>query len=141
MEEKRTYFPPTTAQQRRLLFRTWEETGNVTQACAKAHVHRQTFYRWKGRFEEAGYEGLKEPVSHAPKSPHRIAQWVEEAVIQMGQDHPGWGKHRIADELAKQNSWVAVVSPNTVRRILQEAGLWTVAVSQEKKKQPPRPSR
>ena len=60
MEKKRTYFSPTTAQQRYLLFKTWEETGNVTQACAKAGVCRQTFYSWKPRFIEEGYEGLKE---------------------------------------------------------------------------------
>jgi hypothetical protein len=45
----------------------------------------------------------------------------------MKQGHPDWGKRRIADELAKGNNWVAVVSPNTVRRILQDAGLWPKA--------------
>ncbi len=31
---------------------------------------------------------------------------------------------RIADELAKGNNWVPLVSPNTVKRILKDAGLW-----------------
>jgi hypothetical protein len=35
------------------------------------------------------------------------------------------GKQRIADELAKANNWVPIVSPNTVKRILIDAGLWT----------------
>ena len=30
----------------------------------------------------------------------------------------------IADEMAKGNNWVPVVSPNTVRRILRDADLW-----------------
>ncbi len=55
MSQKRTYFPPTTAQQRKLLFEIWETTGNVTEACRQAHVGRGTFYYWKPRFEAEGY--------------------------------------------------------------------------------------
>jgi hypothetical protein len=53
----------------------------------------------------------------------------------MKQEHPDWGKKRIADEMAKKNSWVPVVSPNTVKRILQEAGMWTRVEEEVKKKQ------
>jgi len=134
MEKKRTYFPPTTPQQRHLLFKTWEETGNVTEACGKAHVSRQTFYNWKPRFEEGGYEALNECRSHAPKNPNRKAKEVEEQVVEMRRRHPNWGRQRIADELAKGNSWVAVVSANTVKRILIDAGLWPQRDSQGKKK-------
>ncbi len=138
MEKKRTYFPPTTAQQRQLLFKTWEETGNVTEACAKAHVSRQTFYNWKPRFEVEGYEGLKACRSHAPHKPKRTAQGVEAQVIEMRRQQPEWGKQRIADELAKGNRWVPVVSANTVKRILLDAGLWRFKKRPEKKKTPSR---
>lgn len=134
MKKKRTYFSPTTAQQRYLLFKTWEETGNVTQACAKAGVCRQTFYSWKPRFIEEGYEGLKAHRSHAPKNPKRIDKQVEEQVLKVRSEHSAWGKHRIADELAKRNSWVAIVSPNTVKRILQDADLWSPEQGPKKKK-------
>lgn len=134
MEKKRTYFPPTTPQQRYLLFKTWEETGNVTEACAKARVNRQTFYNWKPRFEEGGYESLNECRSHAPKNPNRIGADVETKVVEMRQDHPDWGKQRIADELAKRNSWVPIVSANTVKRILLDAGLWPQKERREKKR-------
>jgi transposase len=133
MEKKRTYFYPTTAQQRHLLFTTWEETDNVTEACAKARVNRQTFYNWKPRFEEGGHEALNECRSHAPKNPNRIAADVEEQVIEMRREHPDWGKRRIADELAKRNSWVPIVSANTVKRILLDADLWPVREIPEKK--------
>jgi len=42
----------------------------------------------------------------------------------MRRQHTDWGKKRIADELAKGNNWVPLVSPNTVKRILKDAGLW-----------------
>ncbi len=121
---KRTHFPRTTFSQRKLLFKTWEDSGCVKIACRTAHVSERTFYKWKPRFEAGGYEGLKEFESHAPKNPKRTAKEVEEKVVLLRKAHPHWGKHTIANELTKENNWVPLVSPNTVRRILEDAGLW-----------------
>ncbi len=130
----RIHYRRTTAQQRKVLFEIWEETGNVSEASRKAHVGRGTFYYWKARFEEKGYEGLEEFADHAPSNPKRIKQEVEQEIIEMKQEHADWGKKRIAHELAKKNSWVAVVSPNTVKRVLEEAGLWGRVEKEVKKK-------
>jgi len=124
MNTQRTYFRLTTAQQRKLLFETWEATGSVTGACRKARVSRGTFYHWKSRFEGSGYAGLEECVSHAPHKRNTKAAPVAKQVVELRQAHPDWGKARISQELAKANNWVPLVSPNTVRRILRDAGLW-----------------
>jgi transposase len=134
MDTKRIHFPLTTAQQRKLLFETWEATGNVTQACRKAHVGRGTFYYWKPRFDEHGYAGLEEFASRAPKKTNRTAADVERRVVALRREHTDWGKKRIADELAKANNWVPLVSPNTVKRILEEAGLWETGEPDKGKK-------
>ena len=133
MNTKRTYFPVTTAQQRRLLFEVWEETGSREEACQRAHVSQSTFYNWKPVFEAGGYAALEETASHAPHQPKRTPAAIEAHVLEMRHAHPEWGKQRIADELAKGNQWVPLVSPNTVRRILQDAGLWPEAESVAKK--------
>ncbi len=65
--------------------------------------------------------------------PDQTPAEIEAAVVAMRQAHPGWGKRRIADEMAKGNNWVPVVSPNTVRRILQDAALWPEAEKTAKK--------
>jgi len=124
MSQKRSYFRFTTPQQRKLLFEIWEETGNVTEACHKAQVGRATFYYWKPRFDANGYAGLEEFESRVAHKLNRKEESIEQDVIVMRQQHPDWGKLRIADEMAKENNWVAVISPNTVRRILQAADLW-----------------
>jgi len=124
MNTKRTYFPRTTAQQRRLLFEVWEASGSVAEACRQAHVCERTFFKWKPRFEAEGYAALEAFHSHAPKNPHCKSQEVRAEIIALRRQHPEWGKKRIADELAKGNHWVALASPNTVKRILQDAGLW-----------------
>jgi transposase InsO family protein len=59
-----------------------------------------------------------------------VAEWVERRVIAMREEHPEWGKQRIADEMRREKEWEKVVSANTVRRILREAGLWEAAGSQ-----------
>lgn len=133
MDKKRTYFPPTTEQQRRLLFEVWEETGDRKEACRRAHVSEGTYYKWKPRFELGGYAALEKPGSHAPHTPQRIEPEVEAEVVRMREASPEWGKQRIADELAKANNWVPVVSVNTVRRVLRDAGFWPESESEAKK--------
>jgi hypothetical protein len=54
-------------------------------------------------------------------------------VIALRREHADWGKHRIADELAKAHGWVPIVSPTTVRRILRDAGLWDTPAAAAKK--------
>ena len=136
MAQERIHYPRTTAQQRKLLFQVWEETGGVERACRKAHVGKSTFYNWKPRFESDGYEALENFKSHAPKNPNRTALEIEQKVIDLRRQHPDWGKLRIANELTKANNWVQVVSPNTVRRILIDADLWNSPEAEPKDETP-----
>ena len=134
MKAKRSYFPATTPQQRKLLFETWEQTGNVTAACRTAHVGRSTFYAWKPRFTEHGYAGLEsyEQVG-VPVGTGRIAAEIQAKVVALHRANATWGKRRLADEMAKANNWVPLVSPNCVRRILIEAELWNPEANRVKK--------
>ncbi len=133
MKQKRIYYPLTTAQQRKFLFERWKATGNVTQACHESRTGRSTFYYWKPRFEKEGYAGLEEFKKQGPRKAHRKASETEQRVMEVRQENPKWGKRRIAEELAKANNWVPVVSPNTVRRILRDAGLWQEPPARGKK--------
>jgi len=136
MKAKRVYFPSTTAQQGKLLFEIWEQTDNVTAACRKAHVGRTTFYYWKPCFDKAGYAGLETyEKTGVPKGTGRVAAEVETKVLELHDQHADWGKHRWVDEIAKANHWVPLVSPNTVRRILEDAGQWKPGENRVKKKQ------
>ncbi len=132
MSPQKTYFRFSTPQQRKLLFETWEATGSVTRACRKARLSRGTFYYWKKRFDQSGYAGLEEFDSRVAHKLNYVADTLQQQVIQMRQSHPDWGKARIAHELAKTNNWVPLVSPNTVKRILADTGLWPKDGSGEK---------
>lgn len=122
---KRPYYRPTTADQRKLLFRVYEETGIVRAACTAAHVGVGTFYYWRERFEAGGYAALEVVGSHRPHTyPQQLPNSVVEEVKDAKGEHPEWGRQRIADELRKAHGWEPVVSASEVRRILIEAGMW-----------------
>jgi putative transposase len=133
MSPKHTYFGFSTPQQRRLLFETWEGTGSVTQACQKARVSRGLFYYWKRRFDAEGYAGLEAFESRVAHKLNYKDEAIAQRVIDLRKQHPDWGKMRISQEMAKANNWVPIVSPNTVKRMLQDAGLWPESGSGEKR--------
>ena len=133
MSPKRTYFGFTTPQQRKLLFEIWEATGNIEEACRQARVSQRLFYYWKPRFEQNGYAGLETFGSRVAHKLNYKDVAIEQQVIKLRRANPDWGKVRISQEMAKANNWVPVVSPNTVRRILQDAGLWPGSGEGEKK--------
>lgn len=133
MRKKRIGYPRTTASQRKKLFEVWEESQDVARACREARVSERTFYNWKPRFDSGGYEALEkfEPAGPSPGS--RIAADVQGKVVELKKTHAKWGRRRIADELAKHNSWVPLVSPSSVERILEQAGLLPDAAEAKKK--------
>jgi hypothetical protein len=90
---------------------------------------------WKPRFDKDGYAGLETyEKTGVPKGTGRIAAEVEAEVLDLHDQHADWGKHRVSHEIAKANNWVPLVSPNTVRRVLEGAGLWKPEESRVKKK-------
>lgn len=125
MRAKRTYYGFSTSRQRKLLFETWEANGSVTKACQKARLSRRLFYYWKPRFDEFGYAGLEEFASRAAHKLNSKSAEVEQRVTEMRRENPDWGKARIAQEMAKANNWMPLVSPNTVKRILCKADMWS----------------
>lgn len=134
MNKQRIYYPKTTYSQRRVLFQVWEETQNVAEACKQARTSISTFYYWKERFESGGYEALEACEKPGPAKGIQIAEEVQAKVVGLKKSRPEWGKRRIADEVAKENNWVSLISPNGVRRVLVEKGLWPEVEKEVKKK-------
>jgi hypothetical protein len=96
-------------------------------------VTRRTFYYWQPHFETGDYAALEHCQSHAAKEPARTAPDIGQRVIDLRRQNSKWGKRRIADEIAKANRWELRISPNTVKRILMDAELWTPLQATAKK--------
>jgi transposase InsO family protein len=80
-------------------------------------VSRATLYRWQKRMNEKGPKGLEEKS----RRPHRVRSpiwWgtdLSEAVMELREEYPGWGKDKIAVLLNRQGR---KTSSSTVGRIL-----------------------
>jgi transposase InsO family protein len=104
----------------RLRMMIWyEEHGrNAALTCRHFGVSRDTFYRWRRRYERSGVGGL-EDGSHRPKQV-RKPTWskdLESAVLELRLLTPGWGKDKLA-VLLREQGWQC--STSMVGRILRQ---------------------
>jgi len=121
--KRKLYYPVTTSSQRTQLFSLWKSGDTIAEASRKVHVSIGTFYYWKPRFEARGFEALLKPEKSGPKLPaNKTSPSITSRILIMKEKNPIWGRQRIADQLMKENDWVAVVSASTVGNILKLGG-------------------
>ncbi len=100
-----------------------QELGNVSAACRELGISRTVFYRWKGRHERYGRDGLHPRRRAARRGrPPALEQHDEHAILAMALAWPTWGPQRISDQLAREGRRIA---PSTVYRALRRLGLGT----------------
>ena len=90
--------------------------GNAALTCRYFGISRQTFYRWKGRYNPWDLRSLEER-SHKPKRLRRPT-WSREmalAVLHLREQYPRWGKDKLVVML-RERGWE--VSTSMVGRIL-----------------------
>jgi transposase InsO family protein len=119
----RTYFRPTTASQRQLLFRLVAAGETVTAAAAQAHVGRGTYYHWLDRYETAGAAGLATPASCAParfRLPPISATLAAEVVTYYDEHPHERGCRTIAARLRQAHAGQAVIGHSKVAEILRQ---------------------
>jgi transposase InsO family protein len=97
--------------------------GNVSEACRTLGYSRDTFYRVKKRYEEAGLEGLKEISRRKPNRRNRVAEEVEQAVQELALEFPAYGQVRAAAKLFETQE--VQLSPAGIRGIWARHGLET----------------
>jgi transposase InsO family protein len=109
---------PSKEAKHRLRIITWhgEHGGNASLTCRHFGISRDTFYRWFRRYQRSGPAGL-EAASHRPRNV-RQPTWTKEfenAVLELRQLTPGWGKDKLA-VLLRAQGWEC--STSMVGRIL-----------------------
>jgi putative transposase len=89
---------------------------NVARTCRHFSISRQTFYRWKRRFDRHDLITL-EGHSHRPRKVRQPTWTVElaERVLVLRKQYPRWGKDKLVVLLRRENR---IVSTSMVGRIL-----------------------
>jgi transposase InsO family protein len=120
----RTYFRPTTASQRQLLFSAVATGGTVIAAARRAHVGRGTYYYWRDRYATEGAAGLKHARSRAPQHPRLapISAEICAEVLAYYETHPHErGGRTIANRLRQAHKGQSVIGHSKVAEILRLA--------------------
>ena len=96
------------------------ESGMVGRDVAElAGVSGSTVEKWKRAYRKDGVDGLsRRPMSSEAR---KLAEAIEQRIVEHRQEHPEHGVRRIRDELRRQDA--VEVSAETVRRVVNDAGL------------------
>ena len=92
---------------------------NMAELCRFHGVTRVTGYKWVGRYEAGGVEGLRD-LSRAPhQHPTAVSPEVEELVIGMREKHPSWGAPKIRARLRRGHPEAPIPAESTIGAILK----------------------
>jgi transposase InsO family protein len=94
----------------------------VREVCALYGVSRDTFYRWRDRYEAEGIAGLEDRSSRPARSPGRINPAIEHHIIELRTSHPRWGPRRIRAELRRRGN-EHPPARSTIERVMHRNGL------------------
>lgn len=115
----------TCAVDERMRFVMAVEKGDESFAavCRRFGISRKTGYKWLGRYEEVGVEGLvdrsRAPLNH----PQAISESVAQRCLAVRRAHPTWGPLKVRGWLvqrAPQTDWPAV---STIGALFDREGL------------------
>lgn len=101
-----------------------EECGNVSAACRRFRVSRQSVYSWRRRFAAFGVDGLRDRPPVHRSHPQTTSAAVERLIVEMALEKPSSGCFRIARWLEHRGK---TVSGATVQKILRRHALGTRA--------------
>jgi transposase InsO family protein len=97
---------------------------NISLACRYYGISRQTFYRWKRRYNPRDLSSLEDRPS-SPKK-RRSRTWTleqVEAVRQLRQEYPRWGKDKLKVMLERRKVYLSVSMVGRILSYLKGRGV------------------
>ncbi|MFA9372310.1 MAG: helix-turn-helix domain-containing protein [Labilibaculum antarcticum] len=87
----------TTTMEQKLEFICEWRTGKytITELCREFNISRPTAYKLIDRFENNGYEGLRENSRAPSKHPNETTEKVVEGILNLKDKYPRWGAKKI----------------------------------------------
>ena len=91
-----------------------KQLGSVSKACKIMGYSRDTFYRFKELYETGGEEALMEISRKKPIEKNRVADYIEQAIIDLAIENPALGQKRASNELQQKG---IIISSGGVRSV------------------------
>ena len=95
----------------------------ITELCKSFEISRPTAYRLINRFEEHGFDGLREQSRAPYKHPNATKENVVKNILALKNKYPRWGAKKIRILLFNDCSKNEIPSVITVHNILKKNGL------------------
>ena len=104
----------------------------VTEVAARHGVTRQSVHRWLRAYAARGLAGLVDRSTAPGSCPHQMAPQVEARIVEMRDEHPGWGPRTIGHWLGREGV-DPVPGRSSIYRCLVRHGLITPEARRRKK--------
>jgi transposase InsO family protein len=90
--------------------------------CRRFGISRKTGYKWCDRYEEFGPAGLEERAPIALTCPHKTADALVTALVELRKEHPSWGPKKLKARLQALGT-SDVPAASTIGDLLKRHGL------------------
>jgi putative transposase len=99
------------------------ESWSMTDLCEVFGVSRKTGYKWLRRYEQLGWDGLRE-LSRAPsRHPNAVSEEIEAAIVALKQQRPRRGPKKVLELLQRHEPLQHWPVRSTIAAILKRHGL------------------
>ena len=98
------------------------EGANRSELCRRFGISRDKGYKWLGRYQASGREGLADRSRRPHRSPHRTAAATEAEVLRVrAHSNNAWGARKIGCVM-ERSGWQDVPALSTITEILRRHG-------------------
>ena len=91
--------------------------------CDQFEISRKTGYKWVGRYEEFGAEGLVDRSRKPHHCPHQSDERIVQDVLRVRAKHPSWGPKKLLKIVSVRHSAEHLPAISTTADILKRRGL------------------
>ncbi len=101
-----------------------EGSYSMTELCEYYGISRKSGYKWIQRYEQGGFDAIRD-LSRAPHChPHQISHQVKESILAVKKRFPKWGAPKIRSRLERIHpNWNSYPAISTIGLFLRKQGL------------------
>lgn len=99
-----------------------ESQESFVALCERFGISRKTGYKWCKRYEKDGPGGLDDRAPKAGTCPHKTAEEVVVALVDLRKEHPSWGPKKLKARLSALGV-SEVPAASTIGELLKKHGL------------------